>query len=74
VVIGVMGPSADQYIDSISESQANVRALSGGTAVKVSDNRWALLITEQAAATLVSSSSAAKVSEALWQYHEILDA
>ncbi|MGV2842248.1 folate-binding Fe/S cluster repair protein, partial [Vibrio cyclitrophicus] len=35
VVIGVMGASANQYIDSISESQGNVRAISGGTAVLV---------------------------------------
>ena len=74
VVIGVMGASADQYIDSISESQGNVRAISGGTAVQVADNRWALLVTEQAAEALVTNSSAEKVSEALWQYHEIIDA
>ncbi|MCG9552367.1 tRNA-modifying protein YgfZ [Vibrio sp. Isolate31] len=74
VVIGVMGAAADQYIDSISESQGKVRAISGGTAVQVADNRWALLVTEQAAEAMVTNSSAEKVSEALWQYHEIIDA
>ena len=74
VIIGVMGAAADQYIDSISESQGKVRAISGGTAVQVAENRWALLVTEQAAEALVTSSSAEKVSEALWQYHEIIDA
>ncbi|PQJ61481.1 tRNA-modifying protein YgfZ [Vibrio chagasii] len=74
VVIGVMGAAADQYIDSISESQGKVRAISGGTAVQVAGNRWALLVTEQAAEALVTNSSAEKVSEALWQYHEIIDA
>ena len=74
VVIGVMGAAADQYIDSIAESQGKVRAISGGTAVQVAGNRWALLVTEQAAEALVTDSSAEKVSEALWQYHEIIDA
>ncbi|WP_299688773.1 tRNA-modifying protein YgfZ [uncultured Vibrio sp.] len=74
VVLGIMGTAADQYIDSISESQGKVRTISGGTAVQVSDHRWALLITEEAAEVLVSNSSAEKVAQTLWQYHEIIDA
>ncbi len=70
-VIGVMGASADQYDDSVSESQGKVRVISGGERFQVSDNRWALLVTRSSRAWYQTSG---KVSEALWQYHEIIDA
>ncbi|MDK9759036.1 folate-binding Fe/S cluster repair protein, partial [Vibrio sp. D173a] len=65
---------ADSFIDTLSEERGNVRAIEGGSAVKIADSRWALLITAEAAQTLVESSSAEKVSEAIWQYYEIMDA
>ena len=74
VVLGIMGAQADSYIDTLSEERGNVRAIKGGSAVKIADSRWALLITAEAAQALVESSSAEKVSEAIWQYFEIMDA
>ena len=74
VVLGIMGSQADSFVDTLSEDRGNVRAIEGGSAVKVADSRWALLVTPAAAQALVEGSSVEKVSETLWQYFEIMDA
>lgn len=73
-VIGVMGASANAFIDTLSNETGDVRVIAGGTAVKVSENRWALLVSEAQAEELATSAKAQKVSQELWQYLEILDA
>ena len=74
VVLGIMGTQADSFIDTLSEERGDVRVIEGGTAVKVAEARWALLVNQEAAQQLVESSTADKVSEAIWQYFEIIDA
>ncbi|MFA0567219.1 tRNA-modifying protein YgfZ [Vibrio gallaecicus] len=73
-VIGVMGSSANAFIDTLSNDTGDVRVIEGGTAVKVSDERWALLVSSAQVEGLVASSNAEKVCQDLWQYFEIIDA
>lgn len=44
VVLGILGPNADEFIDAQSDTRADVRSVLGGTAVKVDSQRWMLLI------------------------------
>ena len=71
VALGVFGDNAEQYIDALTEDRGDVRSIEGGSAVKISPQRWLLLITEPVAQKLISSSDATKVSEALWTRFDI---
>lgn len=73
-VLGVMGNNADQYIDSLSDKKGNVRPIQGGTAIRIEDNRWVLMVNDASAPSLVEQFSGDKVSEELWQYFDILSA
>ncbi len=66
VALGLIGSSATQVVEQLSESQGDVRAINGGTAVKIDDSRWLLLLTPQAAATLVTETRAQLIDESLW--------
>ncbi|MGF1754160.1 tRNA-modifying protein YgfZ [Vibrio makurazakiensis] len=74
VAFGVMGSQADSYIDSLSDTQGDVRPVAGGTAVRIEQNRWLLLIKDVSAQQLVKETSATKVDSTLWQYFDILSA
>ena len=39
VALGLIGSSATQVVEQLSESQGDVRAINGGTAVKIDDSR-----------------------------------
>ncbi len=45
-LFGLMGGSANAWIDNHSESEGNVREISIGYAVKISENRWLILSEE----------------------------
>ncbi|NVJ58294.1 MAG: folate-binding Fe/S cluster repair protein, partial [Vibrionaceae bacterium] len=66
VALGLIGTCATQVVDQLSESQGDVRAISGGTAVKIDDSRWLLLLNPQAAETLVAETNAQLIDESLW--------
>lgn len=74
LALGVMGASAESFVDTLSPSRADVRDIEGGTAVKVDDQRWLLLITPEAAEVLVTQSDAEKVKEDLWTLMDVLSA
>lgn len=71
VALGVFGDNAEQYIDALTEDRGDVRSIEGGSAVKISPQRWLLLITEPVAQKLINNSDATKVSEALWTRFDI---
>ncbi len=74
LALGIIGDSAESYVDSISQSRADVREIDQGTAVKVDDQRWLLLINIEAAQALVEKSNATQVSEELWTLMDIVSA
>lgn len=71
-ILGVIGEHANQFIDSISTTEGDVREVEGGTAVKVDEQRWVLLISENAAIQFVEQSQAEKVTQELWTLLDIL--
>ncbi|GAM57170.1 folate-dependent protein for Fe/S cluster synthesis [Vibrio ishigakensis] len=52
VSLGVLGEKAETFIDTLSESRDSVRAIEGGSAVKVDDQRWLLLVDSNTAEQL----------------------
>ncbi|MFZ6039049.1 tRNA-modifying protein YgfZ [Vibrio natriegens] len=71
IILGVAGSQANSFIDGISEESGDVRAISGGTAVKVADNRWLLLLTSDAAQSMIENSDATLTTHELWNRFEI---
>lgn len=71
ILLGIMGQEAENYIDSISSSRNDVRRIENGTAVKIDDQRWLLLVDEDAAKNIVTTSNAHKVNDELWKMFDI---
>ncbi|MBL4237871.1 tRNA-modifying protein YgfZ [Vibrio fluvialis] len=74
IALGVMGVQAQAYIDRLSDSQGDVRAIQGGTAVRISDLRWLLFVTPETAEQLATSTDATKVDSTLWTRFDIEEA
>jgi len=75
IALGVIGEQAESYIDSLSEGHGEVRPISGGTAVKISPNRWLLLLSEDKASELVHSNNEAILAdESIWDCCDIQEA
>lgn len=74
IILGVAGTKADAFIANLSEENGDVRVINGGTAVKVSDNRWLLVLTSQAAQSVIESSDATLTTQELWNRFDIEDA
>ncbi|MGC9402550.1 tRNA-modifying protein YgfZ [Vibrio genomosp. F10] len=71
IPLGIMGPNAQEWIDTLSQETGDVRPINGGTAIKIDQQRWLLLITPEAAVDLVNNSDAEKVTEELWTRFDI---
>lgn len=71
IALGIMGKEADKFIDTMSSVSGDVRQVEGGTAVKISSERWLLLVTRAQAALLAESFAGQKVTEDLWNRFDI---
>ncbi|ANQ18003.1 tRNA-modifying protein YgfZ [Vibrio natriegens] len=71
IILGVAGSQSNSFIDGISEESGDVRAINGGTAVKVADNRWLLLLTSDAAQSMIENNDATLTTHELWNRFEI---
>jgi len=72
VALGLIGSKAQAWIDAKTTTEGDVRDIDGGTAVRVDDQRWLLLLAEEQAEALVESmNEAEKVQEAIWTRFEI---
>ncbi|MCL9781531.1 tRNA-modifying protein YgfZ [Vibrio sp. S4M6] len=71
VMFGVIGQEAEQYIDALSESTGDVRNMSFGTAVKISELRWLLMVDKDKVTSICETTDAKKVSEDLWRAFDI---
>lgn len=66
IALGLIGDNAEQFIDNLTENRGNVRPVPGGTAVMVDQQRWLLMLSEEAAQHLCSTIDAPLIDEALW--------
>ncbi len=74
VALAVIGKNADSIIDSLSQERGEVRKLPLGSAVKVAQNRWLLLIDSNGVDALLHSmemEGALLVDEAIWDKCDI---
>ncbi|MGR5237250.1 tRNA-modifying protein YgfZ [Vibrio alfacsensis] len=71
VVLGVAGENADTFVSTLNADTGDVRAIDGGTAVKVASNRWLLALTVDAAQALVETSQATLTTNELWTRFDI---
>tara|TARA_Y100001956_G_scaffold3954_1_gene3726 strand:- start:3706 stop:4671 length:966 start_codon:yes stop_codon:yes gene_type:complete len=71
VLLGVIGSQASAWVDSLSDQKGDVRTISGGSAVKIDEQRWLLVIDNASASQLIEGSSAQLVDESLWTRLEI---
>ncbi|KII79988.1 tRNA-modifying protein YgfZ [Vibrio renipiscarius] len=72
ILLGLFGEQAQAMIDSLTTTGGDVRQLNnGGSAVKIDEQRWLLVLDPQAAETLVNQIEALKVEEALWRLYDI---
>ena len=71
VLLGLFGNQAQATIDALTIERGNVRQLEGGSAVKIDDQRWLLILEAQAAEALANQLKAEKVDENLWRRFDI---
>ncbi len=71
IVLGVAGSKADNFIASLNEEKGDVRAINGGTAVRVADNRWLLAMNNESVPPLLESSEATLTTHELWNRFDI---
>ena len=71
IALGLIGEKATDLVNSLSTESGNVRPIDGGTAVKIDQQRWLLLVTQDTAEQIVKSSQADKVDETLWTLLDI---
>lgn len=71
IALGIMGLQAQSWIDAHTQSQGDVRKIEGGSAIKIDEQRWLLLVNVEQAQELINSINAEKVNEALWTRFEI---
>lgn len=71
IVLGVAGENADAFISTLNADSGDVRTVEGGTAVKVTPNRWLLALTAEAAQSLLEDSKATLTTHELWTRFDI---
>lgn len=80
IFLGIMGKEATNFIanlsgQSIQESDTQVVDMECGTAVKVSSERWLLMLDQQDAEKIITQQNDVVFSdETLWDYADVMDA
>ncbi|MCE0493427.1 tRNA-modifying protein YgfZ [Vibrio salinus] len=73
IIFSVTGRNASDYINQLSKDEGKVRKISGGTAVEVATNRWALIVDSTDAEMIVDQFKGELVHENTWLLAEIKD-
>ncbi len=72
VALAIIGSNADTIIDALSQDRGQVRKLAEGSAVRVAENRWLIVINNDAVNTLLDSMEGAQfVDDKIWDKCEI---
>lgn len=73
VCIGVLGQQADDFIDTLNNQPQDVRVISGGTAIKIEQNHWLLLVSEEQSKNYLKQDSPTIIcDESIWDCADIL--
>lgn len=71
IALGLMGEQADSFIDSFAQGEGDVRRCPGGSAVRIEDGRWLLLINTEQAEALSRAETLTLADESLWDLADI---
>ncbi|MDV5171490.1 tRNA-modifying protein YgfZ [Photobacterium rosenbergii] len=76
ILLGLAGSEADAQIAQLFGGEGDVRAVEGGTAVKIDNQRWLLALTADAASGIAHklAGSAVLSDDTLWDLYDILAA
>ena len=76
VILGLAGSDAEAQINALFGGEGDVRAVTGGTAVKIDSQRWLLALNAEAASEVAGKLSATAVlsDDSLWDLYDILAA
>ena len=76
ILLGLAGHEADAQIAQLFGGEGDVRAVEGGTAVKIDNQRWLLALTADAAGDIANklADSAVLSDDTLWDLFDILAA
>ena len=66
VLLGLIGEKATHIVEDLSQQSGDVRAIDGGTAIKIDNQRWLLAIDATTAEQLCQSINATKAYEDIW--------
>ncbi|WP_375752585.1 tRNA-modifying protein YgfZ [Vibrio sp. HN007] len=71
VILGVTGTLAESFIDKRSTDKGDVRSIDGGTAVKVNEQQWILLLNDAEAESITNKFEGTPSDECLWDLYDI---
>ncbi|PSW18606.1 tRNA-modifying protein YgfZ [Photobacterium sanctipauli] len=73
VLLGLTGADADTKVSALFGGEGDVRAIDGGTAVKVDEQRWLLAVTAEQAGTIADklAGEATLADDTLWDLYDI---
>lgn len=74
VALGLIGTQAERWLDQFSDCRDDVRVLEQGTAVKISAQRWLLLVNPDSVEALLENMPAQRVNSEIWTRFEIQEA
>ncbi len=77
VCIGLIGEQADSFINGLNDDDSDVRAIAGGTAVRIDRNRWLLLISNEQVTPCAESALSAGATlcdESIWDWADVISA
>ncbi|PSW07845.1 tRNA-modifying protein YgfZ [Photobacterium rosenbergii] len=76
ILLGIAGSEADTQVAQLFGGEGDVRAIDGGTAVKVDSQRWLLALNAEAAGVIANklADSAVLSDDSLWDLYDILAA
>ncbi|MBY5947494.1 tRNA-modifying protein YgfZ [Photobacterium rosenbergii] len=76
ILLGIAGSDADTQVAQLFGGEGDVRAINGGTAVKVDSQRWLLALNAEAAGDIANklADSAVLSDDSLWDLYDILAA
>lgn len=73
ILLGVTGSDAEQFISNLNNESGDVRAIPGGTAVKIAEEQWLLTLNESQAEALITANenNAVLSTDTLWDLYDI---
>ncbi|HAS64428.1 MAG TPA: tRNA-modifying protein YgfZ [Vibrio sp.] len=71
VLLGLFGAQAEVVVDGLSPERGDVRPIAGGSAVRIDQQRWLLVMDQSHAISFIDNTTAEKVEQSLWRRLDI---